>query len=312
MAEFDSICAALCLLTRAAAEEDMPAPITRQMMARLISSGALHGLVLRNAEEIAPALLSRARMLLSRAKAVYRCLEDYRECGYDVILPQDAVWPRRLFAIGERMPQFLFLRGNLELLDKKAVAVAGSRDISRHVWEASCGLGKRIADEGFCLVCGGARGVDMGVESGALHTGGDVMIVPAGPDAAVFENKMRDGALRDGRLLVIYDTLPDDPFSAQRALARNHTIYALGEAAIAVAPRERVGGTWHGAADCLNMRCAPVFIPEGKELAGAGGAALLARGARRVDISRPLDGQLFSASQTDLFSALEKEASPCR
>lgn len=312
MADFDSICAVLCLMTRAAADEDMPMPVSRPAMRRLLSSGGLHGLVLRHTDGIEPALLARARVLLSRAKAVYQCLEGYRERGYEVILPQDAFWPRRLFAMGDRMPQFLFLRGNKELLSKRMIAVAGSRDIPRDVWDASCRLGKRIADEGFCLVSGCARGVDMGSESGALRAGGSAVLVPALPDTVVLERKPRRDALEGDRLLVVYDTLPDDPFSAQRALARNRTIYALGEAAIAVAPRDRIGGTWHGAADCLHMGCTPVFVPEGEALAGMGGAALIARGARIVGISRPLAGQLFCAGQTDLFSVCGEEGLPCR
>lgn len=312
MADFDSICAALCLLTRAAWSEDMPAPLSRQMVSRMTLVGALHGLVLRDTDQIEETMLDRARILLSRAKGVYQCLEGYAEKGYEVILPQDVIWPRRLFTMGERMPQFLFLRGNKALLARRMVAIAGSRDIDRDTWNDSGMIGKRIAEEGFLVVSGCARGVDMAAEAGALRAGGSVVLVPAIPDAVVFEKKARLQALNDGRMLLICDALPDDPFSANRALMRNHTIYALGEAAIAVAPRHRIGGTWHGAADCLNMGCTPVFVPNGQRLTGEGGAALVAKGAQYIDVSKPLSAQLFSVSQTDLFGIYGKEGTSCR
>ena len=302
MADFDSVCAALCLLTNAAAGDDMPQPVSRAAMRRLLSSGSLCGLVLRETAQVDSALLERARVLLSRAKHVYDCLERYRHSGYDVILPSDEIWPERLYALGDRMPQFLFLRGNRELFLKDRVSVAGSRDILPAVLQASGSLGCQLVKEGYCLVSGGARGVDSAAERGALDAGGSAVIVPAQPESRFFAEKHRKEALEEGRLLVLYDTLPDEPFSAQKAIARNHTIYALGEAALAVASRDGIGGTWRGAADCLSMRCTPVFVPRDEVLGGAGAGGLLARGAKSIDLSQPLRFQLCSPRQTDLFS----------
>lgn len=304
MAEFDSVCAALCLLTRAAPAEDMPPPLSRGMMSRLLSAGALAGLVLRETDLIDAALLDRARLLLSRAKSVYRCLEIYLEQGYEVILPQDDLWPERLFVLGARMPQFLFLRGNRSLLSARKIAVAGSREIPASVVRSSYDIGRRIAGEGFCLVCGGARGVDMAAQRGAMDGGGALVLVPAQPEKRLFEDPEYQAVIGAGRMLIVYDSLPDDPFSPQRAIARNHTIYALGEAAIAVAPRDGVGGTWRGALDCLSMGGTPVFVPRGESLGGAGGEALVSRGARWFDPSLALEGQLLFSRQTDLFSVI--------
>lgn len=312
MADFESVCAALCLMTQAASTADLPAPLSRQMVSRLIASGALKGLILRDTPAVDAALLERARLLLSRAKSVYECLERYCDRGYEVILPQDAAWPQMLFALGERMPQFLFLKGNKELLAGRKIAVAGSRNVAQRVLKASWDLGARITGEGFCLITGGARGVDTAAELGAINAGGSVVLVPAVPDYELFDQSERLDALESGRLLVVADSLPDDPFSAQRALSRNHTIYALGDAAVAVAPRDGVGGTWRGAADCLHMGCTPVFVPSDNALAGPGGDGLIARGAGRVDLSLPLGSQLFSVSQTDLFSVYQEEGRPCR
>jgi len=307
MADFEHVCAVLCLLTNAAADEDMPQPLSRAAVRRLFSDGAVSGLVLRESPSVDSRILDRARTLLSRAKHVYECLQRYCENGYDVILPSDELWPKRLYALGDRMPQFLFLRGNRALLYEQKISVAGSRDISDAVWHASVRLGRQIAKERFCLTSGGARGVDLAAERGALEAGGGVILVPAQPESRFFEEKHRMDALDAGRLLMLYDSLPDEPFSSPKAIARNHTIYALGEAAVAVAARDGIGGTWRGAADCLAMRCTPVFIPRGEEYGGAGASGLLARGARDMDLSQPIRRQLCLSRQTDLFSLCGEE-----
>jgi len=75
--------------------------------------------------------------------------------------------------------------------------------------------------------------------------------VPAMPASRVMESKTICSALECGKLLLVCDTLPDEPFSAAKALSRNHTIYALGDASLVVAAREGKGGSWRGATECL-------------------------------------------------------------
>ena len=92
-------------------------------------------------------------------------------------------------------------------------------------------VGRSLADEGLTLVCGGAQGVDTAVQSGLLEAGGSLVLVPAMPASQLPGWQALSRALDEGRLLLVSDALPDDPLSPQRAIARNHTIYALGEAA---------------------------------------------------------------------------------
>lgn len=300
VADFDRICAVLCLMTDAAHEEGMPQPVSRAAMHRLLSSGTLDGLALRDRGRIERVLLDRCEQLLSRTAAVYACFERYLEQGFDVILPQDARWPKRLLALGERMPQFLFIHGNASLLERRTVAVAGSREIAPGVARAAYDLGAQIAKEGFLLVSGCARGVDSSAERGALDAGGSALLVPAVPFNRCLTDK-RKAQLEEGRLLMFFDALPDDPFSVPRAIARNHTIYALGEAAVAVAARSGVGGTWRGACDCLSIGCTPVFVPAQEVCAGSGDKELINRGAKKIDLHAPLGAQMFALQQTSLL-----------
>lgn len=288
----EELCARLCLLTRACWSDALPAPLTRAEFGRMAASGALQGLVLRAVPGVELALLRRAQALLTRVRSVCELAGRYEQRGYRALLPGQAAWPQALFSLGMQAPPFLFARGELSILNGARYAVAGSRQIRQETRRAARQLGRRIAGEGAVLVTGGAHGVDREAQAGALEAGGRVVLVPAQPDADVLRQADTAQALAAGRLLLLYDSLPDDPFSAQRALSRNHTIYALGAAAIVVAAREGVGGSWRGAADCLRGGWSPVLVCDDRANADmAGCRALLALGARALAPDVPLRAQ---------------------
>ena len=94
-------------------------------------------------------------------------------------------------------------------------------------------------------------------------------------------------------MLIACDAWPEEPFSAPKALTRNHAIYALGDAAVAVAARNGVGGTWRGATDCLRSGYTPVFAVDEQGCDFDGCRALFDLGAKKLDMNRCLSSQLF-------------------
>ena len=305
----EEICARLCLLTRAAWEENLPPPLSRRMVRRLAACGALESLILRDVPGVDAALLERARVLLSRARRVYACMQAYEEQGYSILLPEDERWPQNLLKLGGDMPQFLFAQGSRALLDLQTVAVAGSRSILPQTMRIAERCGRMMAGEGLAMVCGGAQGVDAAAQKGLLDAGGSLILVPALTVSRILQDDLYERALRQGKLLILCDTLPDEPFSAPKALSRNHTIYALGEAAVVVAAREGAGGSWQGAMDCMNQGWTDVFAVDEGLADMAGCRALLERGAKRLDLSLPLRTQMDTAGrtiQTDMLAGLRK------
>lgn len=276
----EKACAMLCLLTRAALEGDGPQPMNRPQVRHLMKSGALTGLVLREVPGVAPGLLERARALLSRVCAVYDCIRVYEESGYRLMTPEHPAWPDALRSLGDRMPLFLFTWGNDALLELPRIAVAGSRRILPGTREAAGQTGRQLALEGYALVSGGAAGVDSAAQREALQSGGPVILVPAMPAARLLDDARLRAAVTRERALILCDALPDEPFSAGKALGRNHTIYALGRAALVVASRRERGGSWHGATDCLRGGYTPVYVWDGVNADTEGNRALLELGAR--------------------------------
>ncbi len=281
----ERICALLCLQSSLCRCPEDPPVMTRSAVRRLLSSGALDGLVLRDTGSFSPEQLERARALLSRASSVCASLERYREKGVKVLLPGDAAWPARLEKLGANMPLFLFAIGNPELLCTRTIAVAGSRAIRRETRDIAARIGAAVAHQGLTVVSGGAQGVDMTVQCAALNSGGTVVIVPAMPVSALLQDAALSDALADGRALILCETPPEEEFSAQKALTRNHTIYALGSCALVVASREGKGGSWSGAKACIAGRWSPVYVLDEDGEDFRGNSALLAQGAHRMTLA---------------------------
>lgn len=299
MDRWEDACARLCLSSRAAWEPGMPSLMTRRAVHMLMSSGILQGLVIRYEDQLSRREAERIRLLLSRAKAVYDVMHAYEESGYQILLPGECGWPGRLDALGVNAPLFLFAKGNLSLTGRRCAAVAGSRDITPAQAQAAEKLGAKMAGQSLTLVSGGARGVDLMAQRGALAAGGTAIIVPAKPAREIMETPYARQAYEEGKLLILCDSLPDEPFTPQKAIARNHTIYALGEAAVVVAPRNGKGGTWRGASDCLGGGWTPVFTLEGDGISTDGSRALDLLGAKPLpaDHHVPLTQVLFSADK---------------
>ena len=294
-------CAMLSLTTRACWSEDLPQPLSRPMAHRMLTMGALEGLVLRDVAGIEAALMERAQALLGRIGAVYACIEAYERAGYRLLFPGRENWPSALGALGAQQPLFLWAKGNLSLLTQPQIAVAGSRRIRKETWEAAHKTGEMIAKEGHVLVSGGASGADDAAQQGAWAKNGSAILVPALPAEQLLLKKEAAKAMEEGRLLLLCDTLPDEPFSAQKALTRNHTIYALGSASLVVAAREGVGGSWRGAADCMRGGFGHVWVWEGKNADTQGNRALEKLGAKRYTLDAPLKEQLACSRQVSLF-----------
>ena len=91
--------------------------------------------------------------------------------GAQVLVPGDAGFPSLLREIRDA-PTVLFALGRLELLERPAVAIVGSRDHSRYGAEVCRMLAAGAAAAGIVVVSGMARGLDALAHQSALTAGG--------------------------------------------------------------------------------------------------------------------------------------------
>ena len=171
----------------------------------------------------------------------------------------------------------LFAKGDLALLSARCISVVGSRELTECGRAFAEAAGRLIARSDYTLCSGGAAGADRAAQAACLKNGGSAVIFPAG--------RLLD-CPAPANVLYLADQGYDLPFSAQRALARNHFIHAMGEKTLVAQCRAGTGGTWDGTTENLRHGWSPVFVnSDGSE----GAQALIARGAAPVRTLSSLD-----------------------
>ena len=221
---------------------------------------------------------ARIVRLLSRNTQLERYLRAAEQHGIVPITRLSPRYPARLRqTLGQRCPAVLFAKGDLALLSVCCISVVGSRELTECGRAFAEAAGRLIARSDYTLCSGGAAGADCAAQAACLKNGGSAVIFPAG--------RLLD-CPAPANVLYLADQGYDLPFSAQRALARNHFIHAMGEKTLVAQCRAGTGGTWDGTTENLRHGWSPVFVnSDGSE----GAQALIARGAAPVRTLSSLD-----------------------
>lgn len=112
------------------------------------------------------------------------------KAGARILLSIDPDYPHLLKQI-DAAPPILFTRGNIALLNKKSLAVVGTRNASLNGRNLAKKLAFDLAKSGLNIVSGMARGIDAAAHMGALAAGGATTAVlgTAVDEIYPFENK---------------------------------------------------------------------------------------------------------------------------
>ncbi len=114
---------------------------------------------------------------VQHARITQQNLERY---GTRYLIRSDPQYPQSLVRnMGSRSPSILFVRGNLELLKKPAVAVCGGRNISERGRAITETILTQLVSEGATVIAGFASGTAMDAHNAAIHHGGSTILVPA-------------------------------------------------------------------------------------------------------------------------------------
>ena len=88
----------------------------------------------------------------------------------------DAAYPQALLEIADP-PTLLYVRGNVDLLRKRGLAMVGSRNATPQGLQTAENFAKALANKGLCIISGLALGIDAAAHRGALAGGGDTIAV---------------------------------------------------------------------------------------------------------------------------------------
>lgn len=112
-----------------------------------------------------------------------RCRERARQsldaaaaAGIEAIGWRDVRYPRQLGTFDDR-PPVVWLKGDIGVLDRPAVAIVGSRAASPYAISVAERLASELGSYGVVVVSGCARGVDGAAHRGALGGGGATIAV---------------------------------------------------------------------------------------------------------------------------------------
>lgn len=242
----ETACARLCLLTHIAWDSSLPPPLSRPAVHRLIESGALSGLVLRETPSISKATYDRAQMLLTRAKNASLEIKNYEKRGYRLLLPEEKHWPTALHKLGNQEPLFLFTKGTERNIKSEKGCGSGqskNRISDGRRWRA---ISRKMAAEKLAMVCGGASGVDQIAQDALLDAGGVLILIPAVEADQILPQKKGSGSSKKETIALGLRDIAGCAFlCAEIAYAQSHNL-CNGTGGNRCCVKKEHGGSWHG------------------------------------------------------------------
>lgn len=229
----------------------------------------------------------------SRA-AAERELAAHEAARVRLIALAEPAYPKQLAAL-EDAPPLLAVGGNPHLLERQAVGVVGARNASLNGRRLATRLARDLAEAGFVVVSGLARGIDAAAHAGALD-GGTVAAIAGGLDvvyppenAELWEEVRARGAL-------VGESPPGTQPTARHFPRRNRLIAGLSLGVVVVEAALRSG----------SLITARLATEAGREVFAVPGSPLdpRAQGCNRLI----RDGATLVETAADVIEGLEAMA----
>jgi len=209
----------------------------------------------------------------------------------------------RLLAEMEDAPPLLIAKGNLNLLDRQAVAIVGARNASAAACRFARGLAHDLGQHDLVVVSGLARGIDTAAHDGALATG-TIGVIAGGIDNFYPpENEEKQKVMYE-RGLVIAEMPPGTEPRARHFPYRNRIIAGMSSGTVVVEAAPRSGSliTARLAAEAGREVMAVPGSPLDPRAQGCNqlirdGATLVQNAAEVVEAIRPFASQVRSLTQ---------------
>ena len=168
------------------------------------------------------------------AQAVQRALEWAARPGHAVVTLADETYPRLLLEIADP-PSLLYVRGRVELLQRSALAIVGSRNATQQGIANAEAFARTLSESGLTVVSGLALGIDAAAHRGGLAgPGATIAVLGTGIDIIYPQrNAGLAGEIAARGLLVSEFPLGTAP-AAQNFPRRNRLISGLARGCLVV------------------------------------------------------------------------------
>ena len=210
-----------------------------------------------------PYLSSKLNIL---EKDFYKCYlrvkDSFSKLTDDVILVKkgDGVYSK-LLANTDGTPPFLFLKGNVHLLNEKSVCVVGSRNASVESMKKTEKLVKALIKRNIVVNAGLAKGIDTATHKTALENGWRTIAVIGTPINQYYPKENKDLQLSiEEKGLVVSQFPPCNPVYRWNFPTRNGTMSGISLATIIMEAGETSGALRQ--ADYALKQGRDVLIPQ--------------------------------------------------
>ncbi len=172
---------------------------------------------------------------------ILRLAEDYERRGYPFLTPADPDYPALLREIPDP-PVTLFYRGRMELLNRTAVGVVGTRTPSLYGKEMTGRFVSVLASAGIVIVSGLANGIDTEAHRQTIRSGGTTIGVLGGGIDICYPQRNFNlyGEMCENHLVVSEYAPGTAPLGIQFPL-RNRIISGLSAGLLVLEARKRSG-----------------------------------------------------------------------
>lgn len=162
--------------------------------------------------------------------------------NFKVITKEDKLYPKKLLKI-KNSPSKLYVLGDVSLLNKKSIAIIGSRDCTMYGYEQAKRFAKEIARENICVVSGMAIGIDSAAHIGAKNEVGKTVAVLGSGFNNIFpeENKELFYEILNQGGCIITEYEPDVEPEGDNFPRRNRIVSGLSDGVLVVEARYRSG-----------------------------------------------------------------------
>jgi DNA processing protein len=171
-------------------------------------------------------------------------LAGWERQGMRILCPGDPEWPTQLDVLGDARPLMLWLRGSADLRFAclRSVSVVGARAATGYGTHVATEMAAVLAERGFCVISGGAYGIDACAHRGALSAGGvTVAVLASGVSYGYPQGHQELFAAIAGQGVVVSEWPPDRAPTKPGFLIRNRVIAALSCGTVVVEAALRSG-----------------------------------------------------------------------
>ena len=220
-----------------------------------------------------------------------------------IVTLADSDYPQALLNITDP-PLLLYVKGRLDLLNRTALAIVGSRNATPQGLSNAGAFARSLSDAGLCIVSGMAHGIDAAAHKGALQEqGSSIAVVGTGLDK-VYPSANRDlaHALAQQGTLISEFPLATPPLAANFP-RRNRLISGMSIGCLVVEASLQSG----------SLITARLALEQGRDVFAIPGSihapqskgchALLKQGAKLVEAAQDILEELGSLVATPAHSS---------